>query len=76
MVSKINLRIQYTLIFDNFIKRPYFDIPYFRFEHITINNSPETGSDEDALRYQIKVIQLIRADLQKAIDYYDKLFIK
>ncbi|XP_020290678.1 protein unc-13 homolog 4B isoform X2 [Pseudomyrmex gracilis] len=46
------------------------------FEHIINNNSPETDSDEDALKYYIKVIQLIRADLQKAIDNYDKLFIK
>ncbi|XP_071625523.1 protein unc-13 homolog 4B isoform X1 [Temnothorax longispinosus] len=46
------------------------------FEHILSNNSPDTESDEDALRYHIKVIQLIRADLQKAIDYYDKLFIR
>ncbi|XP_011687719.1 PREDICTED: protein unc-13 homolog D isoform X4 [Wasmannia auropunctata] len=46
------------------------------FEHILSNNTPETESDEDALRYHIKVIQLIRADLQKAIDYYHNLFIK
>ncbi|XP_011633432.1 protein unc-13 homolog 4B isoform X2 [Pogonomyrmex barbatus] len=46
------------------------------FEHIVSNNSPDTDSDEDALRYQIKVIQLIRADLQKAIDNYDKIFIR
>ncbi|XP_012537969.2 protein unc-13 homolog 4B isoform X3 [Monomorium pharaonis] len=46
------------------------------FEHILNNNSPDTDSDEDALKYHIKIIQLIRADLQKAIDYYDKLFIK
>ncbi|XP_025987263.2 protein unc-13 homolog 4B isoform X4 [Solenopsis invicta] len=46
------------------------------FEHVISNNSPDTESDEDALRYHIKIIQLIRADLQKAIDYYDKLFIK
>ncbi|XP_018351184.1 PREDICTED: BAI1-associated protein 3 isoform X3 [Trachymyrmex septentrionalis] len=46
------------------------------FEHILSNNSPETESDEDALRYYIKVIQLIRADLQRATDYYDKIFIK
>nr|XP_050846661.1 protein unc-13 homolog 4B isoform X1 [Vespula vulgaris] len=46
------------------------------FEHIASNTTPETKSDEDALRYQIKVIQLIRADLQRSIDYYDKLFIK
>ncbi|XP_070154646.1 protein unc-13 homolog 4B isoform X2 [Polyergus mexicanus] len=46
------------------------------FEHIVSNNSPETESDEDALRNQIKIIQLIRSDLQKAIENYDKLFIK
>ncbi|KAL0130108.1 hypothetical protein PUN28_002009 [Cardiocondyla obscurior] len=46
------------------------------FEHILSNNSPDTESDEDAIRYHIKVIQLIRADLQKANDYYNKLFIK
>lgn len=48
----------------------------FRFEHILSNNYPESESDEDALKYHIKVIQLVRADLQNAIDNYDKLFIK
>ncbi|CAK9823698.1 Protein unc-13 homolog 4B [Anthophora retusa] len=46
------------------------------FDHILSNNLPESESDEDALKYHIKVIQLVRADLQNAIDYYDKLFIK
>ncbi|XP_043520285.1 protein unc-13 homolog 4B isoform X2 [Frieseomelitta varia] len=46
------------------------------FEHILNNNFPESESDEDALKHHIKVIQLIRADLQNAIDNYDKLFIK
>ncbi|KAG7190820.1 hypothetical protein KM043_006889 [Ampulex compressa] len=46
------------------------------FEHIMNNNSPETESDEDALRHHIKIIQLIRADLQRSIDHYDKFFIK
>ncbi|KZC08060.1 BAI1-associated protein 3 [Dufourea novaeangliae] len=46
------------------------------FEHLLNNNFPESDSDEDALKYHIKVIQLIRADLQGAIDSYDKLFIK
>ncbi|XP_076249769.1 C2 and C2B_Munc13-like domain-containing protein staccato [Calliopsis andreniformis] len=46
------------------------------FEHIVNNNFPESDTDEDALKYHIKVIQLIRADLQGAIDNYDKLFIK
>ncbi|XP_071872058.1 C2 and C2B_Munc13-like domain-containing protein staccato isoform X3 [Bombus fervidus] len=46
------------------------------FDHILNNNFPENESDEDALKYHIKVIQLVRADLQNAIDNYDKLFIK
>ncbi|XP_066581872.1 protein unc-13 homolog 4B isoform X3 [Prorops nasuta] len=46
------------------------------FEHIVSNNQPDTETDEDAIRYHIKVIQLIRADLQRALDNYDKLFIK
>ncbi|XP_076644673.1 C2 and C2B_Munc13-like domain-containing protein staccato isoform X4 [Halictus rubicundus] len=46
------------------------------FKHILNNNSPESESDEDALKYHIKVIQLVRADLQSAIDNYDKMFIK
>ncbi|CAL7938780.1 unnamed protein product [Xylocopa violacea] len=46
------------------------------FDHILNNNAPQSESDEDALKYHIKVIQLVRADLQSAIDNYDKLFIK
>ncbi|XP_034180927.1 C2 and C2B_Munc13-like domain-containing protein staccato isoform X1 [Osmia lignaria lignaria] len=46
------------------------------FKHILNNNSPESDSDEDHLKYHIKVIQLVRADLQSALDNYDKLFIK
>ncbi|KAI4490005.1 hypothetical protein M0804_004187 [Polistes exclamans] len=46
------------------------------YEHIKSNTTPETDSDEDVLRFQIKIIQLIRADLQRSIDHYDKLFIK
>lgn len=54
----------------------YLALSCLRFEHILNNNFPETETDEDALKYHIKVIQLIRADLQNAIDSYDKLFIK
>ncbi|CAG5090340.1 Similar to stac: Protein unc-13 homolog 4B (Drosophila melanogaster) [Cotesia congregata] len=35
-----------------------------------------SDSDDDALKYQIKVIQLIRADLQRAMEIYDRMFIK
>lgn len=73
MVSKPN--ILYLVHFNRQLDRTCVSI-CSRFEHIINNNSPETDSDEDALKYYIKVIQLIRADLQKAIDNYDKLFIK
>ncbi|XP_015606405.1 protein unc-13 homolog 4B isoform X3 [Cephus cinctus] len=46
------------------------------FDHILKNNTPESDSDEDVLKYHIKMIQLIRADLQRAIEFHDKLFIK
>ncbi|XP_012283294.1 protein unc-13 homolog 4B isoform X2 [Orussus abietinus] len=46
------------------------------YDHIIHNNLPEDGSDEQALKTQIKVIQLIRADLQRAMEFYDKLFLK
>ncbi|XP_034941538.1 protein unc-13 homolog 4B isoform X4 [Chelonus insularis] len=46
------------------------------FDHILNNNSPESDTDDDALKYHIKVIQLVRADLQRAMEVYDKLFIK
>lgn len=47
-----------------------------RYDHILKNNTVEGETDEDYLKYHIKVIQLIRADLQRAIEYYDKIFIK
>lgn len=40
------------------------------------NNTLEGHSDEEALQFHIKVIQLIRADLQRAIEMHDKIFIK
>lgn len=67
-VSKSYFKFHGNLLEKNFI-RP-------RFEHIVNNNSPESESDEDMLKHHIHMIQLIRADLQGAIDHYDKLFIK
>ncbi|XP_011304160.1 protein unc-13 homolog D isoform X1 [Fopius arisanus] len=46
------------------------------FDHILSNNTPEADTDDDALKYHIKVIQLIRADLQRALEIYDRMFIK
>ncbi|XP_058798233.1 protein unc-13 homolog 4B-like isoform X2 [Phymastichus coffea] len=46
------------------------------FDYIVANNNLEDDSDEEALKYHIKVIQMIRLDLQRAMDIYEKLFIK
>ncbi|XP_055678420.1 protein unc-13 homolog 4B isoform X4 [Lutzomyia longipalpis] len=42
----------------------------------TINDDAECqrGTDEAKLQHIIKLIQLIRSDLQRAIEYYDKVF--
>ncbi|XP_059619903.1 protein unc-13 homolog 4B isoform X1 [Phlebotomus argentipes] len=42
----------------------------------TINDDTECqkGTDEAKLQHIIKLIQLIRSDLQRAIEYYDKIF--
>ncbi|XP_014210937.1 protein unc-13 homolog 4B-like isoform X2 [Copidosoma floridanum] len=47
-----------------------------RFEYIVANNNLESDSDEEALKYHIKIIQLVRLDLQRAYELYEKLFIK
>lgn len=31
-------------------------------------------TDEEKLLYLVKIIQLVRSDLQRAIEYYDKVF--
>lgn len=44
------------------------------FEHINENNGNLNMSEEEKLRNLIKLIQLIRSDLQKAVEYYDRIF--
>lgn len=34
----------------------------------------EKGCDDDKLQNIIKITQLIRSDLQRGLEYYDKLF--
>lgn len=44
------------------------------FNHIIENNARNDETDEGKLQYLIKIIQLVRTDLQKAIEFYDKIF--
>lgn len=44
--------------------------------YIIENNKESGGTALSRLQNLIQMIQLIRSDLQKAIEYYDKLFIE
>lgn len=44
------------------------------FEHINEGSECPKGTEEDQLQHLIKLIQLIRSDLQRAIEFYDKHF--
>lgn len=44
------------------------------FHHINESADIEHASDEEKLQHLIKIIQLVRSDLQRAIEYYDKHF--
>ncbi|KAE8741885.1 hypothetical protein FOCC_FOCC012589 [Frankliniella occidentalis] len=44
--------------------------------HILENNTVDGPSEEDRLRHVIKLVQLVRSDLLKAIEYHDKIFLK
>lgn len=46
------------------------------FEHINENTGKIDDDDEQQLEYLVKLIQLIRTDLQKALELYDKVFQK
>ncbi|RZF34138.1 hypothetical protein LSTR_LSTR003548 [Laodelphax striatellus] len=44
------------------------------FQHVVDHNKPTDDSDEARLKHLIKVLQVVRTDLQRAIDFHDKLF--
>lgn len=46
------------------------------FVHILDNNECKDKSEETTLQHLIKVIQLVRSDLQKAVEYYDRIFVE
>nr|CAD7408513.1 unnamed protein product [Timema cristinae] len=46
------------------------------FGHLLENNSPEDSTDESRLKHLIKIIKLAKIDLQKAVEFYEKLFLE
>lgn len=46
------------------------------FVHILDNNECKDKTEESRLQHLIRVIQLVRSDLQRAIEYHDRVFIE
>ncbi|XP_018323999.1 protein unc-13 homolog 4B isoform X2 [Agrilus planipennis] len=44
------------------------------FNYILENNQTSDNSEEGKLQNMLKIIQLVRVDLQRAIEYYDRMF--
>lgn len=44
--------------------------------HILDNNKPVDFTEEGEMKLALKIIQLLKLDLQNALDYHNKLFIK
>lgn len=45
-----------------------------RYDHILENNKPEDFSNEKVLQQAVKVTQLVRNDIQRSIEIFDKHF--
>lgn len=48
----------------------------FRVVHILDNNRPQYETEEEELKFQFKMIQLLKLDLQKAVEFHNKLFVE
>ncbi|XP_060801527.1 protein unc-13 homolog 4B isoform X1 [Amyelois transitella] len=46
------------------------------FVHILDNNECKEKTEESRLEHLIRVIQLVRSDLQRALEYYDRVFVE
>lgn len=46
------------------------------FVHILDNNECKDKTEESRLQHLIRVIQLVRSDLQRAVEYFDRVFIE
>jgi len=45
-----------------------------RFDYVLSNHQPDDQSDRARLSHLIQIVQLVRSDLQKAIEFHAKLF--
>lgn len=46
------------------------------FVHILDNNECKDRTEDSRLQHLIRVIQLVRSDLQRAVEYFDRVFIE
>lgn len=46
------------------------------FVHILDSNECKENTEDTRLRHLIRVIQLVRSDLQRAVEYYDRVFVE
>lgn len=46
------------------------------FVHILDNNECKDKTEESRLQHLIRVIQLVRSDLQRAVEYFDRVFVE
>lgn len=46
------------------------------FVHILDNNECKDDTDDNRLQHLIRAIQLVRSDLQRAVEYYDRVFVE
>ncbi|XP_035450119.1 protein unc-13 homolog 4B isoform X2 [Spodoptera frugiperda] len=46
------------------------------FVHILDNNECKDNTEDTRLQHLIRVIQLVRSDLQRAVEYYDRVFVE
>ncbi|XP_028162943.1 protein unc-13 homolog 4B isoform X3 [Ostrinia furnacalis] len=46
------------------------------FVHILDNNECKDKTEDSRLQHLIRVIQLVRSDLQRAVEYYDRVFVE
>lgn len=50
--------------------------PVFKIVQLLDNNKPKEETENDELKFQIKMIQLFELDFQRAVKCHNKLFIE